>query len=401
MPPPGGAISMLLQLMNLFTKYVLSASLLLAGYGGRAQFILQDENALGLLKVRYQRGDTGVVRQVQSLISTARGILTGDTFAVTFRKTKLAPSNDPHDYMSMAPYWWPDSSKPGGVPYIRRDGHINPERYLLHDNSQLVAMAAQVKQLGAAYYFSEDEQYAQRAAKLLQTWFIDTATRMNPHLDYGQYIPGINNGRGIGIIETAGLLAIPDALAMMQKSPAMKPALVKGLKQWYGAYLQWLLTSKNGREEQKEKNNHGTFYDLQVCDYAVFTGQDSIARREIRETSIPRMAVQFSPDGRQPLELARTKSWSYSLFNLTAWTKLALLAQRQHIDLWAQQTAGGQGLEKCIRFLLPYAGKEQGWAYEQIEPFGQEGLRYIIFMAAPHYSNWPAPETGNLELLLY
>ena len=30
--------------------------------------------------------------------------------------------------MSQAPYFWPDPSKPGGLPYIRRDGERNGDR---------------------------------------------------------------------------------------------------------------------------------------------------------------------------------------------------------------------------------------------------------------------------------
>ena len=37
------------------------------------------------------------------------------------------PSGDKHDYMSQAPYWWPDPTKPDGSPYIRKDGERNPE----------------------------------------------------------------------------------------------------------------------------------------------------------------------------------------------------------------------------------------------------------------------------------
>ena len=33
-------------------------------------------------------------------------------------KTGLPPSGDKHDYMSIAPYFWPDPSKPDGLPYI-------------------------------------------------------------------------------------------------------------------------------------------------------------------------------------------------------------------------------------------------------------------------------------------
>ena len=37
-------------------------------------------------------------------------------------KEQVPPSGDKHDYMTQAPYWWPDPKKPNGLPYIRRDG---------------------------------------------------------------------------------------------------------------------------------------------------------------------------------------------------------------------------------------------------------------------------------------
>ena len=42
-------------------------------------------------------------------------------------KKNIPPSGDKHDYMSLAPYHWPDPDKPGGLPYIRKDGQTNPE----------------------------------------------------------------------------------------------------------------------------------------------------------------------------------------------------------------------------------------------------------------------------------
>lgn len=35
---------------------------------------------------------------------------------------------------SVGPYWWPDPSKPDGLPYIRKDGHKNPERGKIGDS---------------------------------------------------------------------------------------------------------------------------------------------------------------------------------------------------------------------------------------------------------------------------
>lgn len=36
----------------------------------------------------------------------------------------------------------------------------------------------------------------QELMKYLQVWFVDKATKMNPHLNYGQGIPAITMGRG-------------------------------------------------------------------------------------------------------------------------------------------------------------------------------------------------------------
>ena len=51
----------------------------------------------------------------------------GDTYSVT-DKTLSPPSGNKHDYMSLAPYWWPNPNTANGLPYIRRDGVVNPER---------------------------------------------------------------------------------------------------------------------------------------------------------------------------------------------------------------------------------------------------------------------------------
>ena len=44
-------------------------------------------------------------------------------------KEVVPPSGDKRDYTSLAIYFWPDSTSPDGLPYVRRDGHVNPERW--------------------------------------------------------------------------------------------------------------------------------------------------------------------------------------------------------------------------------------------------------------------------------
>ena len=69
--------------------------------------------------------------------------------------------------MSLGPYWWPDPNKPDGLPYIRRDGERNPEISSDYDAPRFGALTGAVTTLALAYYFSDDEKYAARAALLL------------------------------------------------------------------------------------------------------------------------------------------------------------------------------------------------------------------------------------------
>jgi hypothetical protein len=282
-------------------------------------------------------------------------------------KNVIPPSGDKHDYMSQAPYFWPDPKKPGGLPYTRRDGERNPEINKIADHKTIDDLENAVETLALAYYLKGDETYATKAVQLLRAFFLDPATRMNPNLEYAQFIPGVNTGRGIGLIETRGLTRIVDAVGLLRGSKALKTADEGALKNWFAKFLQWMLESKNGREEASAKNNHGTFYDVQVACYALFTGRTALAKQVLETAKQKRIAAQIEPDGRQPLELARTKSWSYSIMNLDGLTQLAILGSRAGVDLWNFQTSDGRGIRKALDFLAPVALGENKWRYEEIE----------------------------------
>jgi hypothetical protein len=352
-----------------------------------SHFILQDEQKLSSFKQLYKAKNKNAVTEVDSLIAEANKALTSGPFSVTFQKRKLPPSGDLHDYISQAPYWWPDPSKADGKPYIRKDGLINPERNQSKDRGQMGDMSSNVKNLALAYYFTNNEQYAKKAVELLRVWFIDTATRMNPNLNYGQYIPGINDGRGIGIIETVGLTNVPDALALIQESKYINPAFINVIKQWYKEYIHWLINSPNGKEERSQINNHGTYYDMQLADFALFIGDKALAQKVIKEQTIPRIDQQFTVDGAQPLELIRTKSWGYSTMNLAGWCKLSVIADKLSVDLWNTTTLDGKGIKRAFEWFTPYILKEKTWKYEQIEPITYNTILTLYSLANTKYPN--------------
>jgi hypothetical protein len=292
-------------------------------------------------------------------------------------KTITPPSGDKHDYMSQAPYWWPDPQKPDGKPYIRKDGQRNPEINRLPDHDNLGQLTSAVATLGLAYRLHNMPAYAEHAARLTRTWFLDPATRMNPHLKFGQGIPGINEGRGIGIIETRGLPDLLDGIVLISSSGAWTKTDEAGLQAWMRDYVAWLTTSTYGQEESTNGNNHETWYDMQVASLALYTGQRDLARRTL-EGSRARIDRQFEPDGRQPRELERTRSFDYSEFNLTAFFNLAVLGDRLGVDLWNYRSADGRSLRRGLDFLVPYAAGEKKWDFDQITPFSGGTISNIL-----------------------
>jgi hypothetical protein len=288
-------------------------------------------------------------------------------------KTAVPPSGDKHDYMSQAPYWWPDPAKPGGLPYIRRDGERNPEINRITDHDNLGRLIDRASTLARAFEATRDERYAAHAAKLLRVWFLDPATRMNPHLRFGQGIPGITDGRGIGIIETRDLPRLLKAVPALAGSASWTKRDEDGLRRWMAAYLKWLAESPHGREEAKNGNNHETWYDVQVAALALYTGERARARRTL-EGVRRRIASQIEPDGAQPRELERTRSWDYSIMNLAGFFELAEMGERTGVDLWNYRTPDGRSIRKAFDYLAPFAAGERTWTHAQITPFRREAF---------------------------
>ena len=302
-------------------------------------------------------------------------------------KALAPPSGDRHDYLSQAPYFWRNPATADGLPYVRRDGERNPEIDAIADHRALDGLEGAVETLALASYVSGDGRYARKAADLLRAWFVDPATRMNPNLQYAQFVPGVNTGRGIGLIETRGLTRVVDAVQLLAGSPAWSGADDGAIKTWFSTFLEWMQRSTNGRAEAGALNNHGTYYDLQVASYALFLGRDALARDVIDAVRAKRIAIQIDPDGRQPLELARTRAWTYSVGNLDGLTRLAVLGDHVGVDLWHYRTADGRSLRAALLLLTRYAsGSRDAWPYKQLGEWTPQAFYPVLRRAAPHYA---------------
>ena len=300
----------------------------------------------------------------------------------------LQASKDPHDYFSTARYYWPDPSKSDGLPYIRKDGETNPEHHEVSDEKKLNEMIHAVEYLSLAYFLTAQEKYAEEAGRFLRGFFLDPGTRMNPNMNYSQSVPGGAEGRGSGVIDSREFMRIADCLVLISKSSSWSDQDRSAMKAWWTEYAQWLQTSKIGLEEKKAPNNHGAVYDVQLAAVLVMAGKEDEAKKVLGESLPARLDSQITPEGKQPRELARTKSWSYSCFNLKNICKGAVMARALGIDLWSHEGEGSRGsLKKAMLYLVPFLKNPESWPEKQITKFEPKEARVWLNDGAVVYDD--------------
>ena len=355
------------------------------GTGGAAKTLVLDGRGMSRVRARLADPGSNLGPALAELRQEADLCLSAGPWTVVAKEV-IPPSGDKHDYMSVGPYWWPDPQQPDGLPYIRRDGEVNPER-MDYDNVGLSNTAHNSLTLALAWYFTQNPAYCDHASELLRTWFLRPDTRMNPNLNFGQAIPGRTEGRGIGIIDTTSLIQVVDAALILESSEAWTGEDADALREWFAAYLDWLRTSPHGQAEARTKNNHGTWYDAQVACFAIYAGFPDVARTVLNSSAKTRIASQIGPNGQQPLELARTKSWDYSVMNLKGFFTLASLAEHLDVDLWTYQPSSGGRIRVALDWLLPFAKRESTWKHEQITEFAGSKLAALLRRASVAYDD--------------
>ncbi len=265
-----------------------------------------------------------------------------------------------HDFFSEGDYWWPDPKNPDG-PYIRRDGETNPDNFAGHRQA-MVRLSLQVPALVAAWRVTGERRYADHAARHLRAWFVDSESLMNPHLLYGQAIKGHFAGRGIGIIDMLHLVEVARAASVLD--PSMPQADRAGVRRWFRNYLTWMTTHPYGIDERNAQNNHGTCWVAQVAEFARYIGDATLmayCRNRYKTVLLP---VQMGPDGSFPLELARTKPYGYSLFNLDAFAIVCQILSGPSDNLWTYELPDGRGMRKAMEFMFPYIADKSRWPHK-------------------------------------
>ncbi len=353
-------------------------------------FLVDPANLVSAKQAIMAHANAVLQSSLDDLLKQADGYLSEAPVSVV-EKTQLPPSGDKHDYLSLSKYWWPNNKKPDGLPYIRHDGKVNPEYYSISDKANLENMIDRVKILSLSYYFIGNEQYASKAAEFLRTWFLDYNTHMNPNLDFAQTRKGYNEINPAGIIDAHNIPEVIDGIGLIQSSQSWTAQDQSGITRWFQQYLDWLLNSDAGRQQAQAINNHGTWYDAQLVPIALFLDKPDLAKSVIEQNTQNRLINQIQADGSQPLEIQRTKSLSYSIFNLAALFELANTAKHVQVDLWNYKTANGVGLRNALDYLMPYLdGNTNTWPHKQIAQLDTHDFKDaadLLYQASIQYND--------------
>ncbi|ORX84781.1 chondroitin AC/alginate lyase [Basidiobolus meristosporus CBS 931.73] len=313
----------------------------------------------------------------------ANNCLKNGPFSVTYTD-RIPPSGDVHDFMTQAPYWWPDSNaeNPATAPYIRIDGKMNPECTELPNQKQLENMALCVSTLSLAYCYVEDSRYLKHAWDLLRVWFLDPQTRMNPNVNYGQIRPNCSEGGTFtGMMGTRGLVLVANSVLLI-KTAEYEADMVQ-LKQWFTEYVNWISESELALRAKRARNNHGTFYYIQLVSCLYFLERYQEALDHLKEFFQQTMKRQINQEGDQPHESARATPMTYLVGNLEGLIYLAQIGDSLGFDGWGFHN---QGIKRAADFILE---KRCCWKYEprlgmivrtMIHKYGDQDGKYSQFL---------------------
>lgn len=340
---------------------------------------------LNALKAAYHRGDQAAVEAVGKYEAQARKAF--KTAAPIVKSKKLPPSNDPRDYISLSRYWWPDSTKADGLPYIRHDGKTNPEIDDYMSEKASGRMANGVDVMAMMYYITADTLYAYHCARYLRAWFLDRKTGMNPNMTFSQIIPGRNYLHGTGILDARHICRALNMSTLLDGYQGWTAQDRQSLKAWAGAFLYWLENSTQGMKEREAKNNHGLWFDVTHMEVLAFLGRKDDMRNVINGDLLCKLDGEIAADGSLPEELKRTLSLHYSTFVLEAITQAAALAKNVQINLWSASTASGKKITDIIDYLLPYYIAPEKWPHPQIKAFEKDRASVVLYDAGLALNN--------------
>lgn len=206
--------------------------------------------------------------------------------------------------------------------------------------------------LALAYFFNEEEIYAQKAVELIRTNFLDKNTRMTPD--------------NFDVLETYPFIEMLDAVQLLEASSQLTSKDAKRLKAWFADLLDGMQASSQEVDAKAWAGHRGTAYDAQVIAYALYIGKKEVADKVIESIPAKRIFKQIEPSGKQPYELDCKHSFDASQRNLHYLIDICLMAKHRGLQIDGLESSDGRSLYDAMDYLAQFAGKDVSeWPYRQ------------------------------------
>lgn len=310
----------------------------------------------------------------QTIVRWADELNTQGPWSVT-NKSATPPSGSKHDYLSWAPYFWPDCSKAGNTTeltpqqiwvqciYVNRDGQFNPDRALVTDEAEFTSMSDAVMYNTMAWVITNTSTYSASAVKYLNVWFLANNTMMNPNLNFAQLTRGPGGAaQHTGLLDLKAMARISVSVMILRKgnSPDWTNALDTQMTNWVTSYLKWMQTNPLGVDELASANNHGTFCYNQLSALQVMVGDTNGAKTSLATFFKGAYMKQIAANGDQPLESARTHPYHYRAYNLQALIINARIGAYLGVNYWNTTTSSGTNIKSALDYAKQFTVQHPG-----------------------------------------
>ena len=107
-----------------------------------------------------------------------------------------------------------------------------------------------------------------------------------------------------------------------------------------------------------------TLFCWQVATFANFIERKELAFTTIENIKSKRIEKQIKRNGKMPEELKRANAFRYTLFALSAYFHVAILAEKFGIDLWNYNGKNSGSIKDAFDFLIENAIINDNWNYK-------------------------------------
>ncbi len=212
------------------------------------------------------------------------------------------------------------------------------------NRTALREMSDAVFSLGTAAFLLDDRRYAQRAAVVIDTWFLNPKTRMEPTFGHAQSGTGPNAiAADAGVLDARPLIRAIQGMSFLAESGDWDVKEQAAIHKWFGDYMKWLAQAGSSEAGGRGAAAASAWWAAEMAAAAAFN-EDAVAQRAAvefyRAHAIPR-EIGTRPAAPQGAGRGAAVPGGSALDGLATFCRIAAV---RGADLWNTHAADGASL---------------------------------------------------------